>query len=170
MNLSYLRQFDNDLLPSQATDAESPDPVIAVKDPSEDEFKVTSILDAHNNRLYRSSIFQFRVAWLGWPDDPTWYNTDDDEFSHAKDALDDFDALPSAKVRPPRSAGVSPPSSCTNMSWGEPYFPGRGWCYGPQALYTFPTSPYLISLNPLPYIPHLVHMPLFKSSRLISIT
>ena len=28
-----------------------------------------------------------------------------------------------------------------------------GICYGPQALYTFPTSTYPRSLNPLPYIP-----------------
>ena len=44
------------------------------------------------------------------------------------------------------------------------------YCYGPQALYTFPTNIYHTSLNPLPYIPHLVHVPLFKSPRLILIT
>ena len=42
--------------------------------------------------------------------------------------------------------------------------------YGPQALYTFPTSTYHTSLNPLPYIPHPVHVPLFKSPRLTLIT
>ena len=45
-----------------------------------------------------------------------------------------------------------------------------GNCYGPQALYTFSTSTYLTSLNPLPYIPHPVHLPLFKSPHLILIT
>ena len=49
VHLSYLHRFDNDLLPGQAADAESPDPVIAGKDPSEDEFEVTCILDAHIN-------------------------------------------------------------------------------------------------------------------------
>ena len=32
VNLSYLRRFDNNPLPGQATDAESPDPVIAGED------------------------------------------------------------------------------------------------------------------------------------------
>ena len=46
-------------------------------------------------------------------------------------------------------------------------------CYGPPALYTFPTpyafpaSTCLMPLNPLPY---LVHVPLFKSPRLTLIT
>ena len=46
-------------------------------------------------------------------------------------------------------------------------------CYGPPALYTFPTpyafpaSTYLMPLNPLPY---LVHVPLFKSPHLTLIT
>ena len=53
VNLSYLRRFNNDPLPGQATDAESPDPVIAGEDPSEDEFKLTRILDARINRQYR---------------------------------------------------------------------------------------------------------------------
>ena len=48
VDLSYLRRFDHDPLPGQTTDAESPDPVIAGKDPSEDEFEVTRILDAFN--------------------------------------------------------------------------------------------------------------------------
>ena len=48
-----------------------------------------------------------------------------------------------------------------------------GDCYGPPALYTFPTpyafpaSTYLMPLNPLPYP---VHVPLFKSPRLTLIT
>lgn len=41
VNLSYLRQFINNPLPSQATDAESPEPVIAGEDPTEDEFSKT---------------------------------------------------------------------------------------------------------------------------------
>ena len=77
MNLSYLHQFDNDPLPGQATDAESPDPLITSEDPSEDEFDVTRILDACINRQYRGSRLQFPVAWRGWPDNPTWYNADD---------------------------------------------------------------------------------------------
>ena len=46
-------------------------------------------------------------------------------------------------------------------------------CYGPPALYTFPTpyafpaSTCLMPLNPLPY---LVHVPLFKSPHLTLIT
>ena len=46
-------------------------------------------------------------------------------------------------------------------------------CYGPLALYTFPTpytfpaSTYLMPLNPLPYF---VHVPLFKSPHLTLIT
>ena len=87
VNISYLRRFDNDPLPGQATDAESPDPVIAGEDPAEDEFEVMCILDARINRQYRGGRLQFRVAWSGWPDDPTWYNADDGEFSHAQDAL-----------------------------------------------------------------------------------
>ena len=71
VNLSYLRRFDNNPLPGQATDAESPDPVIAGEDPSEDEFEVTRIFDAHINRQYRGSRLQFRASWRGWPDNPT---------------------------------------------------------------------------------------------------
>ena len=56
VNLSYLRRFDDDLLPGQVTDVESPDPVIAGEDPSEDKFKVTCILDACINRQYRSGM------------------------------------------------------------------------------------------------------------------
>ena len=88
VNFSYLRRFDNNPPPGQATDAESPDPVIAGEDPAEDEFEVTLILDARINRQHRSGRLQFRVSWHGWPDDPTWYNADDGEFSQAKDALD----------------------------------------------------------------------------------
>ena len=87
VNLSYLRRFDNDPLPGQTTDAESPDPVIAGEEPSEDEFEVTRILDARINRQYSGGRLQFRVAWRGWPDNPTWYNADDGEFRHTKDAL-----------------------------------------------------------------------------------
>ena len=151
VNLSYLCGFDNNPLPGQATDAESPDPVIAGEDPSGDEFEVTRILDACINRQYRGGRLQFRVAWHGWPDDPTWYNADDGKFSHAKDALDKFYALPSTKVRPSRSAGVSPPSPPTDKSRDEPFFPGGGWCYRPQALYTSPENTYVFSLNPLHY-------------------
>ena len=64
--------------------------MIAGEDPSEDEFEVTRILDARINRQYRGGRLQFWVSWCGWPDDPTWYNADDGEFSHAKDALDEF--------------------------------------------------------------------------------
>ena len=65
VNLSYLRQFDNDPLPGQTTDAESHDPVITGEDPSEDEFEVTRILDARINRQYRGSSLQLQVAWCG---------------------------------------------------------------------------------------------------------
>ena len=130
MNLSYLRRFDNDPLPGQATDAESPDPVIAGEDPSEDEFGVTRILAARINRQYRGGRLQFRVAWRGWPDDPTWYNADDGEFSHAKDALNEFYALPLTKVRPPHSTEVSPPSPPSDKSRDEPFFPGGGGVTG----------------------------------------
>ena len=126
VNLSYLRRFDNDPLPGQTTDAESPDPVIAGEDPSEDEFEVTRILDARINRQYRGGRLQFWVAWRGWPDDPTWYNADDGEFGHAKDALSRFYALPSTKVRRPHSAEVTPPSPPTGKSRGESFFPGGG--------------------------------------------
>ena len=64
--------------------------MIAGEDPSEDEFEVTRILDARINRQYRGSRLQLRVAWRGWPDDPTWYNADDGEFDHAKNALNEF--------------------------------------------------------------------------------
>ena len=113
VNLSYLRLFDNNSLPGQATDAESPDPVIAGEDPSVDKSEVTRILDARINRQYRGGRLQFRVSWRGWLDDPTWYNADDGEFSHARDALDEFYALPSTVVHLPRSADVSPPSPPT---------------------------------------------------------
>ena len=124
VNLSYLRRFDNDPLPGQTTDAKSPDPVIAGEDPTEDEFDVTRILDARINRQYSVSRLQFRVAWRGWPDDPTWYNADDGKFCHEQDALDEFYALPSTVVRSPRSAEVSPPSPSTHKSRDEPFFPG----------------------------------------------
>ena len=130
VNLSYLHRFDNNPLPGQETDAESPDPVLAGEDPSEDEFEVTRILDARINRQYRGGKLQFRVAWRGWPDDPTWYNADVGEFSHAKGALDEFYALPSTRVRPPRSAKVSPPSPPTDKSGDEPFFPGGGGVTG----------------------------------------
>ena len=124
VNLSYLHPFDNDPLAGQTTDAESPDPVIAGEDPSEDEFEVTRILDARINWQYRGGRLQFRVAWRGWPDDPTWYNTDDGEFGHAKDALSKFYALPSTKVPLPRSADVTPPSPPTGKPRDESFFPG----------------------------------------------
>ena len=130
VNPSYLRRFDNDPLHGQTTDAESPDPVIAGEDPSEDEFEVTRILDARINRQYRGGRLQFRVALHGWPDDPTWYNADDSEFSHARDALNDFYALPSTIVCAPRSAEVSPPSPPTDKSRDEPFFPGGGGVTG----------------------------------------
>ena len=145
VNLSYLRRFDNDPLPGQVTEAESSDPVIAGKDPSADEFEVTRILDARINRQYCGGRLQFQVAWHGWPDDPTRYNADDREFSHAKDALDKFYALPSTKVCPPRSAEVSLPSPPTNKSRDNSFFPEGGWCYGPQALYTSPANSYVFS-------------------------
>ena len=144
--------------------------MIAGEDPSEDKFEVTRILDAHINRQYRGGRLQFRVAWRGWPDDPTWYNADDGEFSHAKDAMNEFYGLPSTIVRAPRSAEVSPLSPPTDKSQDDPFFPGGGLCYGPMALYTFPTNTYHTSINPLPYIPHLVPVPLFKSPRLTLIT
>ena len=126
VNLSYLRQFNNNPLPGQATDAESPNPVIAGEDPTEDKFEVTRILDACINRQYRGGRLQFRMAWRRWPDDPTWYNADDGNFSHTKDALHEFYALPSTTlaVRPPRSAGNFPPSPPTDKSRDEPSFPG----------------------------------------------
>ena len=130
VNLSYLPPFDNNPLPGQATDAESPDPVIAGQDPSEDEFEVTQILDARIRRQYRGGRLQFRVVWSVWLDDPTWYNADDGEFSHAKDAVDDFYALPSTKVCTPRSAEVSPPSLPNDKSRDEPFFPGGGGVTG----------------------------------------
>ena len=111
-------------------DAESSDLVIAGKDSSEDEFEATRILDARINRQYRGGRLQFQVSWRGWPDDPTWYNADDGEFSHAKDALDEFYALPSTVIRRPRSAEVSPPSPPTDTSRDKPFSPGGGGVTG----------------------------------------
>ena len=130
VNLSYLRRFDNNPLPGQAMDAESPDPVIAGEDPSEDEFEVTHVLDARINRQYRGGRLQFRVSWPGWPDNPTWYNVDDGEFSHAEDTLDEFYAPPSTVVRRPHSAKVSLPSPPTDKSRDKPFFPGGGGVAG----------------------------------------
>ena len=104
--------------------------MIAGEDPSEDEFEVTRILDARINRQYRGGRLQFRVSWRGWPDDPTWYNTDDGEFSHAGDALDKFYALPSTVVRRHRSAEVSSPSPPPDKSRDDPFFPGGGGVTG----------------------------------------
>ena len=129
-------------------DAESPDPVITGEDPAEDEFEVTRILDARINRQYRGGRLQFRVAWRGWPDDPTWYNADDGEFSHAKDALNEFYALPSTRVRPPRSAKVSPPSPPTDKSWDEPFFPGEVVLRAPGPLHV-PCKPLCLFPKPL---------------------
>ena len=130
VNLSYLCRFDNDPLPGQTTDPESPDPVIAGEDPSEDKFEVTRILDAHINRQYRGGRLQFSVAWRRWPDDLTWYNADDGEFGHAKDALSKFYALPSTKVLRPHSAEVTPPSPPTGKPRDESFFPGGGGVTG----------------------------------------
>jgi hypothetical protein len=130
VNLSYLRPFDNDPLPGQITDAESPDPVVTGEDPSEDEFEVARILDARMNNQYRGGRLQFRVAWRGWPDDPSWYNADDGEFSHAKEALDEFYALPSTRVRLPRTPQISPPSPPPAKSRDEPFLPGGGGVTG----------------------------------------
>ena len=125
VNPSYLRRFDNDPLPGQATDAKSPNLVIAGEVPTEDKFEVTRILDARINRQYRGGRLQFQVTWHGWPDDPTWYNADDGKFSHAKDALDEFYALPSTKVHPPHSAGAScPPLPLTSLGTSL-FSPGR---------------------------------------------
>ena len=106
--------------------------MIAGEDPSEYKFKVTQILDARINRQYRGGRLQFGVSWCGWPDDPTWYNADYGEFSHAKDTLDEFYALPSTVVRRPRSAEVSPPSPSTDKSRDEPFFPRGGGVTGHQ--------------------------------------
>ena len=100
--------------------------MIAGEDPLEDEFDVTRILDARINRQYRGGRLQFWGAWRGWPDDPTWYNADDGEFSHARDALNEFYALPSTIVCAPRSTEVSSPSPPTGKSRDEPFFPGGG--------------------------------------------
>ena len=130
VNLLYLCRFDNDPVPGQTTDAESPDPVIAGEDPSEDGIEVTRILDARINRQYRGGRLQFRVAWHGWPDDPTWYNADNGEISHAKDALNEFYTLPSTKVRCPSSAEATPPSPPTGKPRDESFFPGGGGVTG----------------------------------------
>ena len=113
VNLSYLRRYDNDLLPGQTRDAESPDTVIAGEDPTEGEFEVTRIFDARINRQYRGGRLQFQVAWRGWPDDPTWYHANDGEFSHAKHSLSEYYTFPSTKVRRPRATDVTPPSPPT---------------------------------------------------------
>ena len=154
VNFSYLRRFDNDPLPGQATDAESPDPVIAGQDPSEDEFEVTRILDARINRLYPGGRNQFWVAWHGWPEDPTWYNADDSEFDHAKNALNEFYTVPSTKLRCPRSAGISPPSPPTDKSRDKPFFPWGVVLKAAGPLHVpylhVPYNSYHTSLNPLP--------------------
>ena len=53
LNLSYLRRFDNDPLPGQATDAESPDPVITGEDPQRTSLKsrTSSMLASIGNTL-----------------------------------------------------------------------------------------------------------------------
>ena len=124
VNLSYLCRFDNNPLPGLAMEAEFPAEVIAGEDPSEDKFEVKHILDARINRQYHGGRLQFQVSWRGWPDDPTWYNADNGELRHAKDALDEFYALPSTVVCPPCSAQVSLPSPHTDKSRDEPFFPG----------------------------------------------
>ena len=109
INLSHLRRYPNDPLPGQATEAESPDPVVQDSDdPSEHEFGVVDILDARVNRRIRGGRLQFRVNWRGWPDDPTWYNADDGEFDNAPEALERFYALPSTSVRRPKSYSQTP--------------------------------------------------------------
>ena len=175
MNLSYLRRFDNNPLPGQATDAESPDPVIARKDASEDEFEVTRILDTCINRQYRGGRLQFRVSWCGWPDDPTWYNADDGEFSHVKDTLDEFYALSLTVVRRPRSAKVSLPSPPTDKSRDEPFFPGgvvlraTGPLHVPCALH-IPYKHLSHALKPVTLHSCLVHILLFTSLNLDYLT
>ena len=125
-NLPYLRQFNNDLLHGQEMDAESPDPVVAGENPSWDEFEVTCILDACINMQYHCGRLQFQVAWRRWPDNLTWYNADNGTFSHAKDALNEFYALQSTKLRYPHSAEVSLPCPPTDKSRDEPFFPEGG--------------------------------------------
>ena len=55
----------------------------------------------------------------------------------------------------------SPPFTLTSLRTSL-FSPGGGWCYWPQALFMFPASTYFMPLNPLPYLTHLVHVPLFK--------
>ena len=104
--------------------------MIAGEDPSDDEFEVTPNLDSRTNKHYRGGRLQFPVSWRGWPDDPSWYNADDGEFSHAKVALDKLEALPSTVVRRPRSTEGFLPSPPTYKSQDEPFFPGRGGVKG----------------------------------------
>ena len=131
VNFSYLRRFNDEPLPGQVSDAKFPDQVIAGKDPLEDEFEVTCILDARINRHYCGGRLQFRVAWRGWPYDYTWYNAADSKFSHANDFLDEFYTLPSTTVHPPRSTKSSPPAPPTDKSWDEPFLHRGKWCYRP---------------------------------------
>ena len=176
VNLSYLHRFNNNPFPGQATDTESPDPVIAGEDPSEEKFGVTRILDARINRQYRGGRLQFRVSWHGWPDDPTWYNADDSEFSHASDTLDEFYAPPSTIVRRPCSPVVSLPSPPTDKSWDEPFFSGGGVVLRAtghlQVLHTLHIPYKHLSHAPKPVTLHsrLVHLLLFTALNLDYLT
>lgn len=52
------------------------------------EYLLNDILDSRGTG--RRNRLQYRVAWSGYPPDPTWYNIDSEEFTNAQDLVTVF--------------------------------------------------------------------------------
>jgi hypothetical protein len=78
---NLLRLDPEDPLPGQIAD---PPPPVVIDD--EEEFEVEKVLDS---RLFgRGKKLQYRVSWVGYPPDPTWYNADN--ISNSPELLREF--------------------------------------------------------------------------------
>jgi hypothetical protein len=80
---NLLRLDPEDPLPGQTQ--EPPPPVVI---DNEDEFEVEKVLDS---RLHRKKKLQYRVAWVGYPPDSTWYEAEN--FENSPELVREFHAL-----------------------------------------------------------------------------
>ena len=78
---NLLRLDPDDPLPGQIQE-----PPLPIEIDGEEEYEVESVLDS---RMYRKKL-QYRVAWLGYPPDSTWY--DAENFENSPDLIREFHA------------------------------------------------------------------------------